>query len=74
MSAALRSKGIDGTTVSTAMKVVLIPEKEARLLRRFIEKKRLSGESSDERRFLKQNQRSEGFSASVLQAWEDGEA
>jgi regulatory protein len=74
MSAALRSKGIDGATVSAAMKVVLNPEKEARLLQRFIEKKRLTGESGDERHFLKQNLRAEGFSGAVLQAWEDGEA
>jgi regulatory protein len=74
MSAALRGKGIDGATVSAAMKAALSPEKEARLLRRFIEKKRLTGESGDERRFLKQNLRGEGFSSAVLQAWEDGEA
>jgi regulatory protein len=74
MSAALRTKGLDGATVNAAMKASLNQEKEARLLQRFIEKRRLTGESGDERRFLKQTLRGEGFSSAILQMWEDEEA
>jgi regulatory protein len=73
LNAALCNKGIDHDVVSAALKAVLNLEKETFLIRRFLEKKRLSSESDEARRSLKQMLRAEGFSLMALEAWESEE-
>jgi regulatory protein len=68
LNATLCSKGIDRDVASAALKAALSLEKETFLIRRFLEKKRLSPESSEAWRSLKQTLRAEGFSRIALEA------
>jgi regulatory protein len=73
LNMALCNKGIDRDVVSAALKAALNLEKETFLIRRFLEKKRLSPDSDEARRSLRQTLRAEGFSPMSLEVWE-GEA
>jgi regulatory protein len=68
LNAALCGKGIDRDVASAALKEALSLEKETFLIRRFLEKKRLSAESGEAGRSLKQMLRAEGFSRTALEA------
>lgn len=67
---ALSGRGIDRDTARAALKSVLDFEHELALLKRYLTKKRFSGDGKD--RFLKQRLKYEGFSPPVLQwFWEE---